>query len=153
MSVMGHTKMNQLTVAGGKRNEEEDEYSAMILLVLPCWHVGTPKPEVPGQGTMFATNQLSSRTASRTLLHFYLSRSGCPVISLSTPSFCLRQKGQTIPYPTCPHTVLPIPVFLFSLSFYGSDSISPILWITSRLSPVWNLSFERGYQPPSMSTA
>lgn len=27
MSVMGHTKMNQLTVAGGKRNEEEDEYS------------------------------------------------------------------------------------------------------------------------------
>lgn len=127
-----------------KRNYE---HRVMVLLVLPCWHEGIPKPEVPRWGSMFATNQLSSRTASRTLLNFICSGVVALSFPWAFPPFVWGQKGQITPYSTCPHTVLPIPVFLFSLSFYGSDYIFPILWITPKLFPVWNLSFERDYHP------
>lgn len=51
-----------------------------------------PYPEVPAQGTVFPTNQLSCRTASRIYLYFDLFGRYRPAISLGAPSFCLMTK-------------------------------------------------------------
>lgn len=89
-----------------RRNEEEDEYSVMILPVLPCWHVRTPRPEVPGWSSMFATSQ-PGWAPGLPPGPCCLFRSVCPVISLSTPSFCLRT-GRTN------HSSLNVPTYSFT---------------------------------------
>lgn len=145
-----------------KRNEEEDECSVMILPVLPCWHVRTPKAEVPGWSSMFATSQLSSRTASRTLLHFYLFRSACLSFPWALPPFVWGQKRTNhslLNVPTCSFTN---PYVLFSLSFlavityslssgslpdYSQAEMSSLKGVTC-LHP-WVLIKQEGFNSPS----
>lgn len=137
-----------------KRNEEEDEYSWMILLALPSWHAGTPKPKVPGWNSIFATSSAKLQDCFQDFITLLFVQEWLPCYSPEHSLLLSEDRKDKSLLTQCTHTQLyPSLCFclasLFSVSLpnYAQSEMSPVRGVTS-LYP-WVLLQQEGFNRPS----